>query len=53
MKQRDYDPDFSYVVRTRRKTARLALLGYAFLFLLFAGLIAAILAGISHFLRFL
>jgi hypothetical protein len=53
MKTRDYDPDFTYAVRQRRHTARMALLGYAFLFLLFAALVAAIISGINHFLVFL
>jgi hypothetical protein len=53
MKTRDYDPDFTYAVKTRRRTARLALLGYVFLFLLFAALVAAIISGINHFLGFL
>lgn len=53
MKQRDYDPDFTHAVMQRRHNARIMLLGYAFLFLLFAGLFAAIIAGVNHFLRFL
>jgi hypothetical protein len=53
MNPRDYDPDFSYTVRQRRHAARMQLLGYAFLFLLFAALVAAIIAGMNHFLRFL
>jgi hypothetical protein len=53
MKPRDYDPDFTYAVKQRRHNARMILLGYAFLFLLFAALVAAIIAGMNHFLRFL
>jgi hypothetical protein len=53
MKQRDYDPDFSYMVAHRRKAARLALAGYAFIVFVLLCCIAAVVAGLNHFLRFL
>ena len=51
MKQRDYDPDFSHLVSSRRRTARLAVLGYAFLVISIGASMGLVVAFVIHFLR--